>query len=78
MRRETELLNIKQAAQYLNVSEISIRRWTDAGKLACLRVGGRRERRFEHQELVNFLEQQSSSNAVIKEVRSIDDNALSV
>ena len=41
MRRETELLNIKQAAQYLNVSEISIRRWTDAGKLACLRVGGR-------------------------------------
>ena len=67
-----ELLNIKQAAQYLNVSEISIRRWTDAGKLACLRVGGRRVRRFKHQYLTDFLEKQSSSDPEVREVRGID------
>jgi len=58
---ENNLLNIKQAAQFLNVSEISIRRWTDAGKLSCLRIGGRRERRFKQQDLTDFLEIQSGS-----------------
>lgn len=72
----TELLNIKQAAQFLNVSEISIRRWTDAGKLGCLRVGGRRERRFEHQDLVDFLEKQVKSDPTRKEVRDIKDHKV--
>ena len=40
------LLNIEQAAHFLNVSETSLRRWTNDGRLACLRVGRRRERRF--------------------------------
>ena len=69
----TELLNIKQAAQFLNVSEISLRRWTDSGKLACLRVGGRRERRFEQQDLVDFLEKQSGANPGSREIRAIDE-----
>lgn len=60
---ENDLLNIKQAAQFLNVSEISIRRWTDAGKLSCLRIGGRRERRFKQQDLNDFLEIQSGKNS---------------
>lgn len=68
-----ELLNIKQAARILNVSEISIRRWTDAGKLSCLRIGGRRERRFKRQDLFDFLEEQTRSDPEIKEVRSIED-----
>ena len=33
-----ELLDIEQAAKFLNVSETSIRRWTNAGRLACYRV----------------------------------------
>lgn len=52
------LLNTRQAAELLNVSEISIRRWTDAGKLPCQRVGGRRERRFHQQDLIDFLDRQ--------------------
>lgn len=64
----TELLNIKQAAQYLNVSEVSIRRWTDSGKLPCLRVGGRRERRFEHQDLVDFMDRRQGSNTESKKI----------
>lgn len=72
----TELLNIKQAAQFLNVSEISIRRWTNAGTLACLRIGGRRERRFEHRDLVNFLEKQDKSNPATQNVREIGNKKV--
>lgn len=51
-----ELLNIKEAAAYLRVSEASLRRWTNVGKLDCLRLGAKRERRFRHEDLEKFLE----------------------
>lgn len=51
-----QLLNIKQAAGLLNVSEISLRRWTDSGRLRCYRLGGRRERRFQRDDLLAFME----------------------
>lgn len=57
---ESELLNIKEAASLLNVSEISLRRWTNSGKLPCSRVGGRRERRFRRGDLLTFLERQKN------------------
>jgi transcriptional repressor of dcmA and dcmR len=50
-----ELLNIKQAAAMLNVSEVSLRRWTNAGLLSCVRIGARRERRFRHADLEAYL-----------------------
>ena len=55
---QDELLDIEQAARFLNVSETSLRRWTNAGRLACLRVGGRRERRFRRADLLAFIEEQ--------------------
>lgn len=57
-----ELLNIKQAAKLLNVSEISLRRWTDAGRLACVRIGPKRERRFRYRDLVAFMEEQRAES----------------
>lgn len=56
--RDDELLDIRQAADFLKVSETSLRRWTNAGRLPCLRVGRRRERRFRRAELLAFAEQQ--------------------
>jgi len=50
------LLNTKEAAQFLRVSEASIRRWSDAGLLVAQRVGRRRERRFAPSDLRRFLE----------------------
>src|SRR6266550_1670420 len=50
-----ELLDIREAAALLRVSETSLRRWTNAGRLPCLRVGGRRERRFRRSDLLAFL-----------------------
>ncbi len=58
MNDRDELLNIKQAAEFLNVSEASLRRWTNSGRLACLRVGRKRERRFRRADLLAFLEEQ--------------------
>ena len=58
MSDSDELLDIEQAARFLNVSETSLRRWTNSGRLACLRVGRRRERRFRMADLLAFLESQ--------------------
>jgi excisionase family DNA binding protein len=56
--QQHELLDIKQAAQLLNVSETSLRRWTNSGRLACLRIGARRERRFRRADLLAFVGEQ--------------------
>ena len=58
MSEADELLDIEQAAEFLNVSATSLRRWTNAGRLACLRVGRRRERRFRRADLLAFMEDQ--------------------
>ena len=52
-----ELLDIREAAEFLGVSETSLRRWTNSGLLQCLRIGRRRERRFRRTDLLAFLEQ---------------------
>jgi transcriptional repressor of dcmA and dcmR len=54
------LLNTREAARFLRVSEASIRRWSDSGLLPAQRVGRRRERRFAQRDLVAFLGQTSS------------------
>lgn len=50
------LMDVRDAARYLRVSEISVRRYTNSGVLKCVRVGGRRERRFRLADLEAFLE----------------------
>lgn len=55
-----KLLNIKETAEYLNVSEMTIRRWTNDGTLPCYRIGGRRARRFRFQDLEAYLERNPS------------------
>jgi excisionase family DNA binding protein len=63
-----ELLDIKQAAEFLKVSETSLRRWTNSGRLACLRVGRKRERRFRRADLLAFLEEQPKEATTSAEV----------
>ena len=66
-----ELLDIKQAAALLNVTETSLRRWTDAGRLACLRVGAKRERRFRRADLLAFLENQPATAPTTAGIRQV-------
>ena len=56
------LLDIHDAARFLGVSEVSVRRYTNAGDLPCLRVGGRRERRFQRRDLEDFAGVSAQSN----------------
>src|SRR5438552_8145976 len=60
-----ELLDIREAAEFLRVSETSLRRWTNAGLLPCLRVGGKRERRFRRSDLLAFAGAQPGAAAQI-------------
>ncbi|HYG70085.1 MAG TPA: MEDS domain-containing protein [Anaeromyxobacteraceae bacterium] len=46
-----DLLTLEEAARYLRVSKTSLRRWTNEGRLACVRVGRRGERRFRRGDL---------------------------
>jgi len=41
MTSDSEWLDIAQAAALLRVSEASLRRWTNGGRLPCRRIGGR-------------------------------------
>ena len=54
--QQPELLDIAQAAAFLHVSPMSLRRWTNSGRLSCFRIGGRRERRFRRADLLALLE----------------------
>jgi excisionase family DNA binding protein len=63
MSDSEDLLDIKQAARFLHVSETSLRRWTNSGGLKCSRVGRRRERRFTRAALLAFLEEQPAAPA---------------
>lgn len=53
----SEPLNIREAAEFLNISEMTIRRWTNQGAFKCYRVGGRRARRFKLKDLQAYLEE---------------------
>lgn len=55
MLEKQRFLTIGEAAEFLHVSEISLRRWTNSGKLRCFRVGGRNERRFLMDDLLTFM-----------------------
>lgn len=54
------LLTITEAAAFLTVSKATIRRWTDDGRLACLRIGARNERRFHQADLAALMTKSDS------------------
>lgn len=56
------LLTIGEAAALLHVSMVSLRRWTDAGILPCVRVGARGERRFRREDLLALPDRKARAN----------------
>jgi len=55
IQNSAPLLTITEAAAFLNVSKATIRRWTDSGRLSCLRIGARSERRFRESDLLKMI-----------------------
>jgi excisionase family DNA binding protein len=61
------LLTLEEAARYLNVSKVSLRRWTNRGRLHCLRIGSRRERRFRVEDLARLLNESGESGPALRQ-----------
>ncbi len=59
------LLTLEEVAALLRVSQATVRRWTNAGRLPCYRPGGRSGRRlFSSAQLRAFLAQHESGAVV--------------
>jgi transcriptional repressor of dcmA and dcmR len=60
-----KLLNVRQAAALLNVSQMTVRRWTNTGLLPCFRIGKKRERRFSEPDLHAFIAGRSDDPSAV-------------
>jgi excisionase family DNA binding protein len=59
-------MSTREAAARLNVSEASVRRWSDEGVLPARRVGGRRERRFRHEDVERVDHSRRAASATLR------------
>ena len=50
------LFTSAEAANFLRVHINTIRRWSNSGLLFCYRIGPRKDRRFQKEELIKFLD----------------------
>ena len=75
IKESTPLLNITEAATFLNVSKATIRRWTDDGRLACSRIGARNERRFRQGDLAQLIKNSESKQRVTDTVEAFSATA---
>lgn len=71
-------MDVKEAAELLNVSEMTIRRWTNSGALNCYRVGGKRARRFNIQDLQEFLHQRPAPLITQNEMVQLGTGSMAV
>jgi excisionase family DNA binding protein len=59
------LLTLDEAAAYLGVAKITLRRWTRDGHLVCVRIGKRGDRRFRRQDLDAYIERRRASSGKV-------------
>ena len=55
--RPTGWVTVKEAARYLGVSEPTLRKWTDEGRIKTFRTPGG-HRRYRYEDLDDFRERQ--------------------
>lgn len=56
----TRLLTVQQAAEYLQVSIDTVRRWCRTGELKCIALGDRAGYRIRMEEIERFLSERGS------------------
>src|SRR6202040_4209463 len=69
MEKTTKLLTLDEAASFLGVSKVSLRRWTNDGLLECHRIGPQGRRRFDLEQLRTFAERSSPGSRQESEPR---------
>jgi excisionase family DNA binding protein len=58
---EDDLITIEEAAELLGLSKVTLRRWTRDGRLPCIRIGSRGDRRFRPSDLEAYVISQMRS-----------------
>ena len=49
------LLTVAEVAEYLRVHPNTVRQWSNNGILKAVRIGNRRDRRFQINDIIQFL-----------------------
>lgn len=75
-RAAQDLLTVRQAARLLGVHANTVRSWTDAGLLTCLRINTRGDRRYRRSEIESFLEHAGDHGPGERARTSTPHNAL--
>ena len=55
MADKSKLLRIKEAAELLGVNPETLRRWDNEGRLKAVRMGKRKDRRYELETVQQFI-----------------------
>ena len=50
-----DLLTVKEVAQLLRISTLTVKRWGKAKKLKEIRINSRGDRRYKRQDIMEFL-----------------------
>jgi excisionase family DNA binding protein len=59
LQKMSLLLRVGEAADFLHVHANTLRRWNDAGLLTSYRIYCRGDRRFQREDLIQFLNDHS-------------------
>jgi excisionase family DNA binding protein len=54
------LMTVRDVAQFLNIHNNTVRRWSDRGMIKAYRINERGDRRFKREEIVRFLAELNS------------------
>ena len=57
-----KMLTVSDVASLLNVHINTIRRWSNQGILKAYRIGSRGDRRFQQEDIANFLLEQTGNS----------------
>ncbi len=57
-----KMLTVSDVARLLNVHINTIRRWSNQGILKAYRIGSRGDRRFQQEDIANFLLEQTKNS----------------
>jgi excisionase family DNA binding protein len=60
---EQGLMTLDEAAAYLGVAKITLRRWTRKGELPCVRIGKRGDRRFRQEDLDAYISRNATQGS---------------
>lgn len=63
------LMTLDEAADFLGVAKITLRRWTRNGELPCVRIGRRGDRRFRRADLEVYLRRGVTADSAEKSRR---------